>query len=48
MKTAIPPISKRCFCWRASATSEVGWPGVTVADVEAGRIDPYDSLYGTD
>ena len=34
--------------WRASAGSRVGWPAVSVADVEAGRVDPYDSLYGTD
>ena len=34
--------------WRGSADGVVGWPSVKVADVEAGRIDPYDSLYGTD
>jgi len=34
--------------WRASAAGEVGWPAVKVADVEAGRVDPYDSLYGVD
>jgi len=34
--------------WRASAAGRVGWPAVAVADVEAGKIDPYDSLYGTD
>ncbi len=34
--------------WRASAFGRVGWPAVSVADVEAGRIDPYDSLYGLD
>ncbi|MEO8811765.1 MAG: S1/P1 Nuclease [Caulobacteraceae bacterium] len=34
--------------WRASAAAEVGWPAVKVADVEAGRADPFDSLYGTD
>jgi hypothetical protein len=34
--------------WRASATGHAGWPSVSVADVEAGKIDPYDSLYGTD
>jgi len=34
--------------WRASATGKAAWPAVSVADVEAGRIDPYDSLYGTD
>ena len=34
--------------WRASADGRAGWPAVTVADVEAGKIDPYDSLYGID
>jgi hypothetical protein len=34
--------------WRASATGRVGWPAVSVADVQAGKIDPYDSLYGMD
>jgi hypothetical protein len=34
--------------WRASATGKAAWPAVSVADVEAGRLDPYDSLYGTD
>jgi hypothetical protein len=34
--------------WRASAAGRVGWPAVQVADVEAGRIDPYDSLFGAD
>jgi hypothetical protein len=34
--------------WRASATSSVGWPAASVADVEAGKLDPYDSLYGED
>jgi len=34
--------------WRASAFGEVGWPAVKVADIEAGKTDPYDSLYGTD
>lgn len=34
--------------WRASATGKAAWPAVSVADVEAGRVDPYDSLYGTD
>jgi hypothetical protein len=34
--------------WRASATAEAGWPAVKVADVEAGRVDPYDSLLGAD
>ncbi len=34
--------------WRASATGRVGWPAVAVTDVEAGRVDPYDSLFGSD
>jgi hypothetical protein len=34
--------------WRASAHSQVGWPAVGVADVEAGRVDPFESLYGQD
>jgi hypothetical protein len=34
--------------WRASATGQVGWPAVSVADVVSGKVDPYDSLYGVD
>jgi hypothetical protein len=34
--------------WRVSATQEVGWPAVKVADVASGKLDPYDSLYGQD
>ena len=34
--------------WRASANRRVGWPEIYVADVEAGRVDPFDSLYGID
>jgi hypothetical protein len=34
--------------WRASATGEVGWPAAKVADVEAGKLDPFDSLFGAD
>jgi hypothetical protein len=37
------------LAWKASADSRVGFqPEVSVADVEAGKIDPYDSLYGDD
>jgi len=36
------------LAWRASARGEVGWPAVNVADVEAGKLDPFDSLYGAD
>lgn len=34
--------------WRDSAKSQVGWPAVNVADVEAGKVDPYISLTGAD
>jgi hypothetical protein len=34
--------------WNASAHASVGYPAVTVEDVVAGRVDPYDALYGDD
>ncbi|MGH7010042.1 MAG: S1/P1 Nuclease [Caulobacteraceae bacterium] len=34
--------------WKKSEDDEVGWPAVPVKAIEAGKIDPYDSLYGTD
>lgn len=34
--------------WRASGRQAVGWKPVAVADVEAGRVDPYPALYGVD
>ena len=34
--------------WRDSADSQVGWKPVKVADVEAGRVDPFDALYSVD
>jgi hypothetical protein len=34
--------------WRASGGQTVGWKPVSVADVEAGRVDPYPALYGID
>ncbi|MGA2951343.1 MAG: S1/P1 Nuclease [Caulobacteraceae bacterium] len=34
--------------WNASAVADVGWPAVKVADVLAGKTDPFDALYGTD
>lgn len=34
--------------WRSSATAEVGWRPVKVQDVEAGTVDPYESLRGVD
>ncbi|HEY1425899.1 MAG TPA: S1/P1 Nuclease [Caulobacteraceae bacterium] len=37
------------LAWRASRDEKVGYqPEVTVADVESGKVDPYDSLYGDD
>lgn len=34
--------------WRDSGRATVGWKPVSVADVEAGRVDPYPALYGID
>jgi hypothetical protein len=34
--------------WRASAGAKVGWPEVSVAAVEAGTVDPYESMIGAD
>ena len=34
--------------WRTSANAKIGWKPVAVADVLAGRIDPYPALYGID
>ena len=36
------------LAWRASGSAKVGWPEVSVADVEAGRVDPYEALAGKD
>ena len=37
------------LAWRASAGAKVGYqPEISVSDVEAGKVDPYDSLYGDD
>jgi hypothetical protein len=36
------------MAWADSASGRAGYPAVSVADVEAGKIDPYDSLYGID
>ncbi len=33
---------------RASATAKIGWPAIKVSDVESGKIDPYDAVFGTD
>ena len=34
--------------WGASGRQNVGWPAVSVSDVEAGKVDPYLALYGKD
>ncbi len=36
------------LAWRDSADSKIGWPPVSVADVEAGKADPWESLLGKD
>jgi hypothetical protein len=36
------------LAWDASANMEVGWKPVSVADVVAGRVDPYPALTGVD
>jgi hypothetical protein len=36
------------LAWRDSARTKVGWPAVSVADVEAGKADPWVSLLGKD
>jgi hypothetical protein len=34
--------------WRASATAQIGWPAVKVAEVEAGTADPWIAMVGED
>ena len=34
--------------WRVSPKVTVGWPAISLADVEAGRVDAYLSLYSKD
>lgn len=34
--------------WRISGRETVGWKPIAVADVEAGKLDPYSALYGID
>ena len=34
--------------WTASEDITVGWPETKVSDIEAGRVDPYEILYGID
>ena len=37
------------LAWRSSREAKVGYePEVSVTDVEAGKVDPYDSVYGVD
>jgi hypothetical protein len=36
------------LAWRDSADARVGWPAVAVAEVEAGTVDPWDAMIGTD
>jgi hypothetical protein len=36
------------MAWRASADETVGWKPVRVSDVVAGKMDPFDALYGVD
>jgi hypothetical protein len=37
------------LAWRASESDSVGYkPAIPVADIEAGKVDPYDGLYGGD
>jgi hypothetical protein len=36
------------LAWRESANARVGWPAVAVAEVEAGAVDPWDAMIGTD
>lgn len=34
--------------WRASDKATVGWPATRVDDVLAGKVDPFEALYGKD
>lgn len=34
--------------WRDSGEAKVGWPEVPVADIESGKVDPWEALYGRD
>ena len=36
------------LAWAASAGADIGWPAVSVAEVEAGRADPWDAMVGVD
>jgi hypothetical protein len=36
------------FAWQSSATATVGFPVINVADVLAGKVDPYVAMFGAD
>ena len=36
------------LAWRQSASSRIGWPPVSVAEVEAGTADPWIAMVGAD
>ena len=36
------------MAWQASKTTTVGWPAVSLADIEAGKVDAFPSLIGED
>ena len=36
------------LAWRASEHGKVGYPALSVTDIEAGTVDPYDNLFGLD
>ncbi len=36
------------LAWRASGTTQIGWPAVKVAEVEAGTADPWLAMIGED
>jgi hypothetical protein len=46
--SAVASNARSVEAWRAGGLAQVGWKPVSVADVEAGKIDPFDALYGVD
>jgi hypothetical protein len=37
------------LAWQASESDSVGYkPAMPIVDIEAGKVDPYDGLYGGD
>ena len=36
------------MAWQASKTTMIGWPAVSLADIESGKVDAYPSLVGED